>query len=306
MTFGAAALAGVPLTAGFWSKDEILGQAFVHDQFLIYALGLIAALLTAFYSFRMIFSVFWSKSYRLPAALNKLAWVGMRNKAEELGIVGFNPSEIVEFVEEGADKNRNQDNVHVHKPGWNMQGPLAFLAFMSIAAGYVGLPVALVGRDANFIDKFLEPTFEPALKIVDAKEGDALLTLLLLVLSGAIALTGVGIAYYMYHLHRDTAPEKARERVGPLYEFSRNKWYFDEAYNLVLVQGGMAFFRFLWKVVDAGIIDGTVNGVAKVTRIFSMNLRKVQTGFISNYALYIALGLVAVVAIFYITVGVKF
>jgi len=310
MCFAAAALAGVPLTAGFWSKDEILGQTFNQGggYYIIYGLGLFAALLTAFYSFRMIFSVFWSKSYRLPAALNKLAWVGMQKKAAELGIENFNGREIVEFVEESPDRNRNQDAVHIHKQSWSMKAPLIFLAFMSIAAGYVGLPNILFGKgaDVNLFEKFLDPTFESALKVVPPHEGEFGTTVFLLVLSGLVALTGVGIAYYMYHLKRDTLPEAVRERVGPLYAFSRNKWYVDEAYNLVFVSGGLAFFKLVWRFIDIGIIDGVVNGLGWLTRTIAQGLRKVQTGFIANYALYIAVGLVGVVAIFYLTVGIKF
>jgi NADH-quinone oxidoreductase subunit L len=310
MTFGAAALAGIPLTAGFWSKDEILGITFAQGYYWIFALGLFSALLTAFYSFRMIFSVFWSKSYRMPAALNRLAHAGMSKKAAELGIANFNPREIIEFVPDNADKNRNQSAVHIHKPGWNMQGPLVFLAFMSVAAGYVGLPNAIFGKGANIIDHFMEPTFEPALEVMEAQhlipKEDFTKTLILLIVSGVVALTGVGIAYVMYHQRRDELPEKVGALSGPLYNISRNKWYFDEAYNLVFVKGGLALFRLIWRWFDVFVIDGIVNGIGRITRLFSMGLRKVQTGFFSNYALYIALGLVVVVAIFYFTVGVKF
>jgi len=310
MTFGAAALAGVPLTAGFWSKDEILGTAALQGQWWIYLIGLFSALLTAFYSFRMIFSVFWSDSYRLPKALTRLAHAGMQKKAKELGIQYFNPIEIIEFVGGNADKNRKQVKVHVHKPGWNMQAPLVFLAFMSIAAGYVGLPNVIFGNGVNQIEKFLEPTFEPALKVMESnditKQPDFTGTLILLLVSAVVSLTGVGIAYVMYHKNRETLPERAMRLSGPLYYISRNKWYFDEVYNLIFIQGGMAFFRFLWRGIDVFIIDGIVNGVGYVTRFISQGLRKVQTGFVTNYALYIALGLVVVVAIFYLTVGVKF
>ncbi len=290
MVFGAAALAGIPFTAGFWSKDEILGQAFAHSQYLIYAVGLFAALLTAFYSFRMIFSVFFSEGYRLPEALNRV-------------VANAGGTGVVEFVPEGQKTRGNQVEVIAHESSRNMTFPLVFLAFMSIAAGYVGLPQAIFGQGANLFEKFMEPTFEPAFAQAAPKDtGDA--TILLLVLSGLVALTGVGVAFVMYHRNRRTAPIRAGQLSGPLYAISRNKWYFDEAYNLILVKGGLAFEKGVW-AFDRYVIDGAVNGTGFLTGFVSQKLRKVQTGFVSNYALYITVGLVAVIGLFYAINGIK-
>ncbi|NWJ97346.1 MAG: NADH-quinone oxidoreductase subunit L [Chloroflexi bacterium] len=289
MVVGAAALAGVPFTAGFWSKDEILGQAFAHGQYPIYIVGLFAALLTAFYSFRMIFSVFFSGDYRLPKAMNRaVARAG-----------GVN---AVEFVAQGRKTKPNQVEVIAKESTKNMTFPLVFLGFMSIAAGYVGLPRSIFGGLSVF-DSFLEATFEPAFAQVAPKETSAWLTVILLILSGAIALTGVAIAYYMYHQNRDVAPYRARRIAGPLYTISKNKWYFDEAYDLLLVKSGLLFERSLW-LFDRYVIDGAVNGTGWVTRQSANYLRKVQTGFVGNYALYITIGLVGVIGLFYLINGI--
>jgi NADH-quinone oxidoreductase subunit L len=313
MVFGAAALAGIPLTAGFWSKDEILGKAFALGSdkingplgYIIFGVGLFAALLTAFYSFRMIFSVFWSKEFRMPAAMNKLATLGMEKKAKELGIDNFRAGDIVTFVETKTSEARNQVAVHVPAPSKSMQYPLVFLAFMSVAAGYVGLPNAIFGAGVNVFDTLLEPVFEPANAILKTKDKDAGTLLILLVISGVVALTGVAIAFYMYHLKRDSLPARAKALSGPLYYLSRYKWYFDEIYDLLLVKPLHMLFKAIWQF-DRWVIDGIVNGTGWVTKQSSQILRKTQTGFVSNYALFVAVGLIAMVAIFYLAVGIRF
>lgn len=321
MTFGAAALAGIPLTAGFWSKDEILGVAFARGAqdptgYVIYGLGLFSALLTAFYSFRMIFSVFWSKNFRLPAAMNKLAWEGMSRKATELGIKDFNPRDIINFTDgyaagHGHGHSHDTADTHshagshsvdaplaVHEHGIPMTYPLAFLAFMSVAAGYVGLPNVIFGNGVNVFEAYLDGSFEPALEVLKTPTSDAGTVSILLVVSGLVSITGVAAAWFVYHLRRDSLPQRLGKLSGPLYAFSRNKWYWDEVYNLALVQGGLLGMRGL-ALFDKYVIDGVVNGVAWVVKQFANVLRKLQTGFVGNYAFIMAVGLILVVLIFF-------
>ncbi len=326
MTFGAAALAGIPLTAGFWSKDEILGITFSRGaenglNYGIYAVGIFAALLTAFYSFRMIFSVFFGKDFRLPAAMNTLAYAGMQRKAAELGIANFNPAEIVDFVDgyqhaAAPETHANAEGEAAHSYGpttpiavrenpLNMTLPLVFLAFMSIAAGYIGLPTALVGEGNNLFENFLDGSFETALAVKPLPSEDSSLTIMLLIFSGIVAIAGVSIAYVMYHRNRNTMPQRLGKLAGPLYAFSRNKWYWDEIYSVLIVQAGLLTMRGL-SMFDKYVIDGAVNGVAWLTKQSARQLRKVQTGFVGNYAFYMAIGLVLIVALFYVTNGIKF
>lgn len=321
MMFGAAALAGIPLTAGFWSKDDILGQAFYHNQYLIYAIGLFAALLTAFYSFRMIFSAFFSGSFRLPEAMNRLAYIGLDAKAKELGLQNFQAARVINFVDGyAAAKAQGSKKLHgaATQPGTpnvalavvdgrrSMTVPLIILAFFSIAAGYVGLPNIIFGNGANQFEKFLSPVFEnTAFKQVPQVEENVGTTILLLVASGLIAIIGVTIAYVMYNRNRATMPAAVRRAVGPLYKISFNKWYFDNVWDTVIGTGGKAFGMLLW-FFDRTVIDGAVNGTGWLTRQTSNQLRKAQTGFVGNYALIIAVGLVAMVAIFFIVSPIRF
>jgi NADH-quinone oxidoreductase subunit L len=308
MTIAAAALAGVPFTAGFWSKDEILGVTFSRGlenlpyapwYFVIYGLGIVAALFTAFYSFRMIFSAFWSKSFRLPNAMNKLAWEGMSRKAAELGIREFNPREVINFTDGYQNPQPVRENdvpVKVTEDGLNMTLPLVFLAFMSIAAGYVGLPNVIFGQGVNVWEAYIDGSFEPALAVVANPKYTFEKVFILLVVSGVVSLVGVFAAFFVYHLRRDTMPERLRALAGPLYHASRNKWYWDEIYNAIFVQGGLLFMRGLaW--FDKYIIDGAVNGVAWILARTGTGFRKIQTGYVGNYALYMAIGLIAIAAI---------
>ncbi len=312
MTIGAAALAGIPLTAGFFSKDDILGITFSRGadngiNYVIYAIGLFAAFLTAFYSFRMIFSVFYGKDFRLPAAMNRLAYEGMNRKAAELGIANFNPREIVNFVDGYASKTEAASSltpIAVKENTPNMSFPLLFLAFMSIAAGYIGLPTAIVGEGNNFFESFMSSPFQTALTVKPLPREDAGTTIFLLILSGLIAIAGVTLAFVMYHQRRASLPERAGQLSGPLYAVSRYKWFWDELYNLIFIKAGLAFFNGL-RLFDKYVIDGAVNGVGWLTRQSAQQLRKVQTGFFGNYALYMAIGLVAVVGLFYVLSGNK-
>ena len=83
-----------------------------------------------------------------------------------------------------------------------------------------------------------------------------------------------------------------------LYRFLYNRWGFDELYDRAIVKPLNALAMFLWRVVDVGIIDGTVNGAGAGTLALSQRLRTVQTGLVANYALAIALGMVVIIGVY--------
>jgi NADH-quinone oxidoreductase subunit L len=183
--------------------------------------------------------------------------------------------------------------------------PLLFLAVMSIAAGYVGLPNAIFGAGANVFEGFVDGAFEPALAVKGVPEQSFSEVLLLLVVSGIVASTGVFVAWLMYHRRRATAPLLAGKLSGPLYPISKGKWFWEEIYNVLLVRAGLLTMNGL-RLFDRYVIDGAVNGVAWLTAQSAQKLRKVQTGFIGNYVLYMAVGLVVIVGLFYFTNGIRF
>jgi NADH-quinone oxidoreductase subunit L len=191
------------------------------------------------------------------------------------------------------------------------------LAIGSIGAGYVGVPHALGG--SNRIETFLEPSFEAhapgasrvagavepgavQLSAVQAPEGgghveeghapaaDEATELTLMGVSTGIAIAGIGIAFFFWQRSRQVPDAMARQFSGA-HRLLLNKYYIDELYNTAVVQPiKLLSTGALWKGVDAGLIDGTVNGVGALVRAGSGGLRRAQTGSIRTYAAGLILG----------------
>ena len=194
--------------------------------------------------------------------------------------------------------------------------PLIILAIGSVVAGYVGVPHALKGNNA--IESFLEPSFEAspsvtsrtasaaggALQTVAVQEprteppggeshapaADEATELTLMGISVGIAFAGIGIAFFFWQRNRQMADSLANQ-FGGLYRLLLNKYYVDELYDAAIVQPiKLLSTGALWKGVDAGLIDGTVNGVGSLVRVGSNRLRRVQTGSVRTYAASLFLG----------------
>jgi len=194
---------------------------------------------------------------------------------------------------------------------------LILLAVGSVAAGWVGWPHALFGGH-NRIEAFLEPAFEahamaPANEFqiseprpvgetaavqheAGAAEGhdEASTELMLMALSSGIAVAGIGLAWFFWVRNRKAAAGVARSAT-PIYTLLLNKYYVDEIYNAIIVQPIKQISTFgLWKVADAGLIDGAVNGVGAAVRESSGALRRYQTGSIRAYAASLFLGVILI------------
>jgi NADH-quinone oxidoreductase subunit L len=201
-----------------------------------------------------------------------------------------------------------------HEAPWSMAVPLIVLAIGSIFAGYVGVPHALGGN--NRIESFLEPSFEAhgaAHGVPPAAEGapqpdaaagahaaegahaDAGTELTLMALSSGIALAGIGIAWYFWLRNRSAADAMARS-FGGVYRLLLDKYRIDEVYDAVFVQPIKLLSTVaLWRGVDAGLIDGAVNGVGAMISGSSSVLRRLQTGSIRSYAFWLFAGSVAII-----------
>ncbi len=235
---GAIALSGIFPFAGFWSKDEILGITFKDGAYIIWAVGLVAAFITAFYTFRLIFMTFWNES-RMEPEVEK----------------------------------------HVHESPWSMTVPLMVLGGLSLVGGFLGFP-----PEAGVFHHFLEPVFEPANEILGIHhEAFGAIDLTLMIVSVAVAVSGVILAYFFYVRQRDL-PEKAGAAAQPLYKAIYNKWYIDEIYDATVVRLVIDGSRFLWRSFDAAVIDGIVNGVGKLWEVSGAAVRPAQTGKVQNYA----------------------
>ena len=120
---------------------------------------------------------------------------------------------------------------------------------------------------------------------------------MLMVLSVVIALAGIGVATMMY-LKNPDMPAKFTAKFAQLHRWVYNKWFVDEAYDALFVNSTKKLGTFCWRGFDVKVIDGIVNGLAKIVGALSSALRYTQTGLFQNYALTMVFGTVVLVAIF--------
>lgn len=249
--FGALALAGFPLTSGFFSKDEILTltqhAATENPTFtILWIIGLITAFITAFYSFRQFFMVF----------------------------TGAPRTEAAEHASESPAV---------------MTIPLWFLAIFALLGGLAfGFP-----PEAGLFHHWIEPVVEEFVHHGEGLAAGQISTILAFVISGVIALAGIGLAYLMYG-SRVINPASISNALKPLYTGSLNKWYIDELYQATFVR----FYNWLSRAsaffVDKLIIDGAVNGVGALFGGLSGVFSRFQTGYVRGYAMSIIIGLLLI------------
>jgi NADH-quinone oxidoreductase subunit L len=250
------AISGIPPFAGFWSKDEILGKAAGYHQIgmALYGVGLLTALMTAFYMTRLMMKTFLTSQ---------------RYKESELGTHGGHGG--------------HAHGVHESPP--SMWIPLAILALFSVIGGFIGVPWN------NQFEKFMEPAIAP----YNAAEG--MPVPVGMILGTAVGALGIGIGVVLYNRKKETgallSPEQKQN--NPLYQGSLNLWYVDSFFYRTFVTEGGKFANGVWRIVDRGIIDGTVNTVAGLTAFLSEVFRRFQTGYVRSYAFVMLLGVIAVV-----------
>ncbi len=182
------------------------------------------------------------------------------------------------------------DVAHVkpHESGPWMAIPLVVLAVASVFAGFVGFP-----PENGWFHDFLHGAFHH----IHAHEVTMTMTWTFGIVSTVVALSGI-LAAYLTYMRGSISAEALAEKYQGVYQFLLNKWYIDELYNKIFVQPLYMFSVFLWKVVDVGVIDAAVNGVATGISSASQRMRHVQTGLVANYALAIALGMVVLVGVY--------
>jgi NADH-quinone oxidoreductase subunit L len=242
---GAIAISGVPFLSGFFSKDAILTSAFASDNYLVWALGIATAVLTAFYMFRLIFLTFFGKE-RLDPKVKK----------------------------------------HLHESPPVMTVPLQILAFFSIVAGYVGLPLVF-GKNLNWFGHFLGPV----IKVHHEAHLSLNTEWLLILFSVAIALFGIYLAYIFY-IKKPQTPHNLVARFPSLYKLLYNKYYVDEVYDITIVRPLVKGSELVYDNFDLKVIDGAANGSAKATGFFGKLLSYFQTGLIKDYALIFFFGVI--------------
>jgi NADH-quinone oxidoreductase subunit L len=259
---GALAIAGVPLLSGFFSKDEILYRTYASGHTVLWFLGAVTSLMTAFYMFRLVF----------------LAFHGERRADAQRDA-------------ETADVHHT---THLHDAPPAMAIPLIVLAIGSALAGYLGVPAALGG--SNILEHFLEPSVAvsgaDASHEMPAHAGHAV-ELALMLVSSLIALAGIFIAAFLY-LKRPHVPDMLAARFPGVYQFLLRKGYVDEFYDVALVQPIRALSEHvLWKG-DVRVIDGAVNGTAAIVAETGAVVRLIQTGSMRTYTVSVLFGVVLI------------
>ena len=185
-------------------------------------------------------------------------------------------------------------HIHVHDAPKSMLVPLWVLGILSVVGGWIGIPAALGGGE-NF-DSFLEPVFENAqAKMPSIFFIEHSTEYVLMLVSILLAVGGVYLAYYAYQ-KKPALSAKLRNSIGGFYEVLLNKYYIDEIYQAIVVKPLMYVSdRYLWHVFDEGVIDGTVNGTGKIVRATGRAVRRIQTGFVQNYALIFVFGIIIII-----------
>ena len=257
---GWLAISGVPPLSGFWSKDEVLAGAWAKSP-LLWAVGLLVALMTAYYMSRQVFLVFYGED----------RW---RHAGDE-------------HAERADDAHHGSSEPH--ESPWTMTLPLVVLAGLAAVGGLLNLPLF---KATLFLEHWLEPSLghvEHHSLATGTKVG-------LAVAATLAALAGLGIAYSTWFKRR---PEENENLEPAILE---RAWRYDEAVAAFVGGPGRATAAAAASA-DKNIVDGAVNGVATLVREGGGQLRKLQTGYVRNYALGLAAGVVVLLAWTLVRVG---
>ncbi|MBK6749231.1 MAG: NADH-quinone oxidoreductase subunit L [Acidobacteria bacterium] len=312
MAMGWLAICGIPIWAGFFSKDEILYKTFAADRYFpagvfpgeefLWGIAAITAVLTAVYMTRMMVMTFWGTE-RFHDVLPEEAHAHAAAAHDE--------------EHDAAHDDADDDDEHHHalpagfKPHespWVMTVPLIILAFLSTVGGLIGVPYAmssLVGiKEANAFEHVLEPVvaenkMETAIAAKEnAKAHEPAVVQkerLLAGLSVVMAVFGIAIGWFAF-------------RSNPLRKMPKileQKWRLDELYNGYIVDPITRLSREgLWKGFDLGFIDGIVNGIGGFVMEMGNVVRGLQVGYVRSYAAVIVVGALIVVG-YFIYYGLK-
>jgi len=318
MCAGWLAICGVPIFAGFFSKDEILWKTLSTTApgiphgagKALWFIGAVTALLTAIYMTRMMVMTFWGKE-----------------RFDVAHAASMRPDE-----DHANDSHVNDSGHAAHKPHespLSMTIPLIVLAILSTVGGLVGVPYALSSLTGGHPENYFEHTLEPVVSKAEhnataeaaasdvhwespppqetdgkpafaptgethgteaaAAHGDVSQERLFTLISVLIALTGIGIGWFMF-------------RHQPLRKMPRlleNKYYVDEIYDATIIQPIHVVSREgLWKIFDIGVIDGIIHTIGNGVVRFGKTIRYMQFGFVRGYAAIILAGALIIIGYF--------
>lgn len=265
ITFFVATLAisGIPFFSGFFSKDEILWNAFSKGNFIIWLLGATAAFFTAFYMFRLLYLTFFG--------------------AERFDHHHIHPHESPKTMT---------------IPLMVLAVLSALGGFLGIpyALGF------FMGEHSNLIESYLHPIFSDAQRIISVgtgkmAEGNEIhaLEYILMLVSTLIAISGILLAKKYYSDPTWSVPRKIARTFPGIYKLLFAKYKLDELYFATVIDPCLQTSKgFLWKIFDVKLIDGIVNGLAKSVSLLSELSRKIQSGLTQNYAALMTAGIIII------------
>ena len=244
MIIGTLALTGFPFFSGYYSKDAIIEFAFLKGNTVGYfaaGTGVITALLTSVYSWRLIFKTF-----------------------------------------HGTYKNSKIKIKSMHESPMVMLIPLLVLAIGAVFAGFLFKNI-LIGNESTYqywgnSIFFLEPLSQEHPPIW------------FILLTPSLVMISIPITYYLF-IKNKAIIENLIISNKPLYNFLKNKWYFDELYNFLFIKSCKYLGLFFWRKIDLEIIDKFgPDGISKLIKNFSIRAVKFQSGYIYQYAFIMLIG----------------
>ncbi len=260
---GTFAIAGIPIFAGFMSKDEILWYAWSSESgsWMLWVILAIAALFTAFYMFRLYYLTF-----------------------------------------EGEERF-NHKHVHPHESPKIMTIVLVILAFFSTIGGFINVPPALMpwSHSDPLLKSWLSPIFANANTILghSSHHGIDIMMYVLMIIATAVAFAMWYLAKKWYLDPQLSNPKQLVNSNKSFYNLLLNKYRLDEFYTVVIVNPIKNMSEsMLWKIIDVNIIDGVINGTAKVILSTGSSLKLIQTGIVQNYAILMTVGILIVLGWF--------
>lgn len=259
---GTLAIAGIPFFSGFFSKDEILWQAFSSEQgsIVVYIMLAIAAIFTAFYMFRLLYLTFTGKE-RFDA-----------------------------------------HHVHPHESPSTMTFALIVLAILSAFGGFLNIPYPLgffFSDHPSIMSNYLEPIFADANNLLGKHTGHEVhaIEYALMAIATGLAFASWFFARKWYKSDETWAtPRNLVKNFPTAYKMLWEKWYLDQMYYKGIVDPVLNTSRnILWKFVDVRVIDGIVNGSARVVEFFANVIRALQSGVTQSYAGLMVLGIIVII-----------
>lgn len=253
---GCIAIAGIPPLSGFFSKDEIMMNVFAHPVYgkFFWVFGMIAALMTAYYMFRLLFLTFY-----------------------------------------GEFRGTQHQKDHLHESPALITFPLIVLAILSAVGGFIGIPAVIssvFGGGEHWLEEFLEPVLlrseiarATVMHLSHSQEW------LLMGVAVVIATLGIAMAWRAFKTFQ---PKSVNTGVAKFFE---DKWYFDEAYEKIIIHPIQYVSGFLHSVIEKLGIDGFVNGVGKWILYGSTRLKSLQNGLVGFYIFFMVLGIILLFAL---------